>query len=446
MHTLLQTFAFVDVKSAATENVQITSVTASDAEKEHSKDHQRSAGEEKKHQEEREHVVVAVDVGPSYHDWLEFIVMLHSSWQYVVSEDDGSPHNFLVDLLVACEECTRLPIDCRPLVLDNGEIRDPVSQHRCMWVKNDDLNLNYFKRMRHAAMLSVSFLTLKPIQSVLPRYKYVLRTDQDAVITPRILTWRPPHGMVFGNAGVEIAFTKSRLEAIAKELGWRHQKIHNICSGWYAPPDLTVKLAENTIAAAKHLLENEFGYRFDKGDDGYMADKVKLGGLEWWKKGNKFGEWPKWWQGVTSLYASNLAINHIVDNLTKDMVTQDVDYATLMQGSAMEHVHLHAIHGEGGFNKFRFRDQLLHHEINRRRLGEFEQMNDDVWRHWDKGHSNLSIILGDASKYTTWIASRGIAVAAEVFHPDEMKMKEIGKEDEPLFYRLLSARSHSHLY
>jgi hypothetical protein len=168
-----------------------------------------------------------------------------------------------------------------------------------MYAPSQDPLNSYFKKFNHPAMLSVSFLAAEPMRSILSRYTYVLRTDEDAVITPRILTWRPPNGMVFGNAGVEIDWTKARLKAIAKRLQWRYQDIHHICSGWYVPPTLAVSLADHAILAARELLENEYGYRYDTGE--YMAPRVKLGNMTWWKKDNKDGEWPKWWQPRTQV-------------------------------------------------------------------------------------------------------------------------------------------------
>lgn len=396
----------------------------------------------------RTHIAVAVDVGPSYEHTLEYLVLLHGSWQHVVSEDDGSPENALIDMLVTCERCSRLPIECLPMLTDDGSLRPYRSQHRCMFAENHDRDKQYFKKMGHPAMLSVSFLVTEPMKSMLPRYDYVLRTDQDAVISPRILTWRPPYGMVFGSAGVENEWTMARLEAIAKEKGWRHQKVHQICSGWYVPPELALQLASLTVTASKHLLENEFGYREDQG---YMAKKVKLGGMDWWKESNHDGEWPKWWRGVTSLYASNLAINHLVDNLNESFVTKDIDYATLEHAPVMQHVHMHAIQGEGGFNKFRFRDELLQldqastsHMTFRKMIGHFEAMTDELIQDWEQGRYNHTEIYSDASKYTMWLAARGVSRAAEVFldEPEDLDLASISRAHpkDPLWYRIVSRR------
>merc|ERR1719428_1264943 len=86
----------------------------------------------------REHIAVAVDVGPSYEHQLEYLVMLHGSWQHVVSEDDGSPENALIDMLVTCERCSRLPIECLPMQGDDGNLRPYHAQHRCLFAENND--------------------------------------------------------------------------------------------------------------------------------------------------------------------------------------------------------------------------------------------------------------------------------------------------------------------
>lgn len=390
----------------------------------------------------KDHIAVAVALGPKAEHLLEFLVMLHSSWEHVLAVDDGSPTNALVDLLVSCEKCSDMPVGCTPMKMASGQLQPYVAMPRCMYAPSQDPLNSYFKKFNHPAMLSVSFLAAEPMRSILSRYTYVLRTDEDAVITPRILTWRPPNGMVFGNAGVEIDWTKARLKAIAKRLQWRYQDIHNICSGWYVPPTLAVSLADHAILAAKELLENEYGYRYDTGE--YMAPRVKLGNMTWWKKDNKDGEWPKWWQPVTSLYASNLAINHVVDNLTNAVVTKDIDFSTTENDSIMKHVHLHAIQGAHGFNKFRFLDEIRQQPSAstfgmdwQTMLAHFQAMNEQ----YPVADFNETEVYSDTAKYTMWIVSRSLASAAAVFLDKEDPIPLVKNDTD--WYRIVNREDNT---
>lgn len=58
---------------------------------------------------------------------------------------------------------------------------------------------------------------------LLCRYDKLMRTDEDAFLTPRLLTWRPPHEAMFGTGGHSHPFNEQRLPQIAKKYGLRHQ-------------------------------------------------------------------------------------------------------------------------------------------------------------------------------------------------------------------------------
>lgn len=76
---------------------------------------------------------------------------------------------------------------------------------------------------------------------------------------------------------------------------------------------MVIKIAELTLKIGRHFLDNEYG-----------SDKP---GLEKWpgmENMPNVGQWPEWWRGVTSLYAAELAVNHLVPELTDDYRNQEV--------------------------------------------------------------------------------------------------------------------------
>lgn len=89
---------------------------------------------------------------------------------------------------------------------------------------------------------------------MLRRYDLILRTDQDAFIPPGILTERPKHAAAFGTVRHSSDFGRARLKGIATKLGMRHRGILDICSGWLAPPGLTLEMANLTGVVGRQVL------------------------------------------------------------------------------------------------------------------------------------------------------------------------------------------------
>ncbi|CAF3703427.1 unnamed protein product [Rotaria sp. Silwood1] len=73
------------------------------------------------------------------------------------------------------------------------------------------------------------------------------------------------------------------------------------------------------------------------------------------------GEWPKWWRGVTSLYAAEIAINHIYSStLGHQHESSVLDHPADSQSSLWNAWHIHCLHNPTYFSKFRHRDDLYY--------------------------------------------------------------------------------------
>ncbi|CAH1790335.1 unnamed protein product [Owenia fusiformis] len=75
------------------------------------------------------------------------------------------------------------------------------------------------------------------------------------------------------------------------------------------------------------------------------------------------GEWPYWWRQVSTMYGSELAINHIIPNLTEDH--KAVGYMDLASSdnvtSVMKAPHIHCWQGPEEFDKLEFTAKIVGH-------------------------------------------------------------------------------------
>ncbi|CAF3837843.1 unnamed protein product, partial [Rotaria sordida] len=197
-------------------------------------------------------------------------------------------------------------------------------------------------------MTSIAFILTKEYRRATIDYHWILRVDQDAVLSPSLLmgligkhqTKLLP--MQFGGIAHGNDFTHKRLRKIAKKLGYNHSSIHNLCSTWLVNPHDSVKIANLTTIIGKHFLKHEFGHNVPGIED--LPD---------------IGEWPKWWRGVTSLYAAEIAINHIYSStLGHQHESTALDHPSYSAESVWNAWHIHCLHNPEYFAKFAHRKEL----------------------------------------------------------------------------------------
>ncbi|MGL4798774.1 MAG: DUF7164 domain-containing protein, partial [Cellulosilyticaceae bacterium] len=63
-------------------------------------------------------------------------------------------------------------------------------------------------------------------------------------------------------------------------------------------------------------------------------------------------DWPSWFKGVTSMYASEIAVNHLVPEIHID--PSRLDCSSTLTESIHLHPHIHCWHTNELFSKFKF--------------------------------------------------------------------------------------------
>lgn len=229
---------------------------------------------------------------------------LYTSFKYVQSQD--------TDLVVfgTKEALKKVPDDCVKI------------EHRAVSYDPEWHNYHYINSMECIASEN---------SGILDKYDLLLRSDVDTFITPAWNTYYP-EAYTTGRGGyVNDEDTKNRLNRIANILGVQHKGIHNIGSTHYGDAKLLREVCRLTVDVTRHIINNEFpANEFPNGE----------------------GAWPGWYKGVSLLYGTEIATNHLVDNLIVDY--RMLDYGSTNKDSVMTHPHIHCWHTDDMFSKFYF--------------------------------------------------------------------------------------------
>ncbi|CAF1453311.1 unnamed protein product [Adineta steineri] len=269
--------------------------------------------------------------------------LLYDSWRFIQNFSPLS-QQVLIDLIVFCEQpsCSQLPSSCLPLSYNKKFQKIPT----CFY---EELSIKIVEEWNdYLYMTSIAFLLTKEYKQTILKYHWILRVDQDAILSPGLLFGllkKHPvklYNKQFGAIGHGNNFTKERLKNIARKLGYKHGGIYNLCSTWLVHPKDSIAIANLTIKLGRHFLQNEFG--------------PNVSGLE---KLPANGEWPFWWRGVTSLYAAEIAINHLYfPSLGHQHESTALDHRGYSTASLWNAWHIHCLHDPNEFSKFKHRDRL----------------------------------------------------------------------------------------
>ncbi|CAF1423170.1 unnamed protein product [Rotaria sp. Silwood1] len=91
------------------------------------------------------------------------------------------------------------------------------------------------------------------------------------------------------------------------------------------------------------------------------------------------GDWPKWWRGVTSLYAAEIAINHIYSStLSHEHESNALDHPSYSADSIWDAWHIHCLHNNEYFAKFGHQDELKEF-LQRQREDRIKNMINTTW-------------------------------------------------------------------
>lgn len=186
--------------------------------------------------------------------------LLYDSWRFIQNFVPLS-EEVIVDLIIFCEQpsCAQIPSSCLPLSYNTKF----ESLARCFYFDLDPAIV--IEWQKYLYMTSIAFMLTKEFRETAAKYDWLLRVDQDAVISPGILYGlKGKHHiklqeMQFGAIGHGTDFTHKRLEQIAKKLGYKHAGRHNLCSTWLVHPQDATMLANLTTMIGKHFLAHEYG-------------------------------------------------------------------------------------------------------------------------------------------------------------------------------------------
>ena len=189
------------------------------------------------------------------------------------------------------------------------------------------------------------------------RYQLLLRTDLDTFVSPTFIKWWPTTTSIRGEQGYAIsAAVRANLVNISVALGLRHSGLHDLGSSWYGPSIEVIGMARITVSVARYIHLAYFNNSVCK-----MPAKLRHTHKDFRKytdlkcNGNWEMTWPEWYEGVTLLYAQDIAANHVWENsewTAPGML--DWEASETSRSSVCVHGHIHAYHSPDLFSKFDF--------------------------------------------------------------------------------------------
>lgn len=186
--------------------------------------------------------------------------LLYESWRFIQIFSPIS-EQVIVDLIVFCEmpSCYQLPMSCVPLSYNQNLNLIPECFYQTL---DEDIVWDW---KDYLYMTSIAFMLTPEYQRTIIKYHWILRVDQDAILSPALLFGLARKhqvkllNMQFGGIGHGTEFTNNRLQMIAKKLGYKHIGIHNLCSTWLVSPRDSIQIANLTTRIGRYLLRHEFG-------------------------------------------------------------------------------------------------------------------------------------------------------------------------------------------
>jgi hypothetical protein len=191
---------------------------------------------------------------------------------------------------------------------------------------NDCVKVEYNSiNVRYPYINSISCLT-DHRSNFICKYDYILRTDVDTFLTPSWNSFSANKFVVGRGRYANDDSVKYNIKKIAQRFGLNHQGIHNIGSTHYGPPHLIRNVCKLSTLLSNHILTNEFT--------------------------DSQGMWPGWYEGVTSMYSNEIAVNHLIDHLM--IAPSKLDFESSSHASILHHPHIHCWHTNKAFSKFSF--------------------------------------------------------------------------------------------
>lgn len=155
-------------------------------------------------------------------------------------------------------------------------------------------------------------MTTSNFAKVVGSYDYVMRSDVDAVLLPGLRHWVPEFGSAVGKGFMGSDFTQKRLEGIANKLGLTHHGIHGMQSTFYIRTNKITPFSQMVVNLSQHFYDEEF--------TPLICAEVERQGAHC--------SWPDWYRLVSTLYATDLAANHLLGepDFKSAQVTEKLDH------------------------------------------------------------------------------------------------------------------------
>lgn len=231
---------------------------------------------------------------------------LYASWKHVASKD--------TDLVFMGTEAAlrKIPRDVVKI------IQQPLA---------DDPTWLDYRYVNSLACLNA------PGTSVLDEYDVLLRSDVDVFLTPGWNSYYPAEFTAGTGAYSNDERVKENVRRIADKFGLKHRGVSNVGSTLYGKTPLMKEVCELATDLCKYIRTVEFR------DD--------------------LGAWPSWYAGVSLLYATEIAVNHLAPSVTSP--SSKLDGYSASDRLVRDHAHIHAFHTDERFSKFRCFDGAYDH-------------------------------------------------------------------------------------
>jgi|TARA_B110000908_G_scaffold167369_1_gene220191 hypothetical protein len=174
---------------------------------------------------------------------------------------------------------------------------------------------------------------------IVNKYEYLFKTDCDTFLTEHFAGFKPWKDKVYVGTGMYAnvletsLLIQEKLRAISKALGMNYRGHSHIGASLLAKTSIVVGISKLQVMLTNWLLKNGFP--------------------------NGPGKWPGWYDGVTALYAHDLAINHNVGPLSLHRGSLDVWCAGNEITTLDLHIHAWLQHADDAFNKVKFHNGEL---------------------------------------------------------------------------------------
>lgn len=200
---------------------------------------------------------------------------------------------------------------------------------------------------------SIACLTGAHTAHLAGQYKWLLRTDADVFLTHHLANFRPNFPVLGRGRYAETKEVWEKMIAFCEAHGVAHQRTFGCGHSILAESSLVLVFLERQMYWCERLREH-----FDAHGP---------------------GQWPGWFRGVITMYASEIAANENANVFCRYSYQRILDLESYVVGHIDEFtLHIHAIQTDDYFSKSSFRNGAYRH-IN---LADLDTTKVNQYAHW----------------------------------------------------------------